>query len=86
LLAKEAVLTKWFSYYQKGLPKAQKTVDYLRSRCINHKLVEVAYNSGGLHGESKNHHLVQSMVKYGLLKERPLAGTMCRQRIVSSSP
>ena len=36
LLAKEAVLTKWFSYYQKGLPKAEKAVDYLKSRCINY--------------------------------------------------
>jgi DNA primase len=74
VLAKEAVLTEWFSYYQKGLPKAQKAVDYLKTRCIHHKLVEVAYNSGGLHGESKNHHLVESMIKYGLLKERPAGG------------
>jgi DNA primase len=74
LLAKEAVLTKWFSYYQKGLPKAEKAVDYLKTRCMNYKLMEVAYNSGGLHGESKNHHLVQSMVKFGLLKERPAGG------------
>ena len=74
LLEREAVLTKWFSYYQKGLPKAEKALVYLKTRCLNHKIVDVAYNSGGLHQEGKNKHLAASLVKYGLLKERPAGG------------
>jgi DNA primase len=35
---------------------------------------DIGYNSGGLHGESKNHHLVSSMEKYGLLKLLPTRG------------
>jgi DNA primase len=49
-------------------------VDYLQSRSIDYQQHEVGYNSGGLHGESKNHHLVESMVKYGLLKPRAAQG------------
>ncbi|MBE7169522.1 MAG: toprim domain-containing protein [Williamsia sp.] len=73
-LEREAVLTKWFNYYQKGLPRAEKAVAYLKTRCLNHKIVDVAYNSGGLHQEGKNKHLTASLVKYGLLKERPAGG------------
>ncbi|WP_315822496.1 hypothetical protein [Paraflavitalea speifideaquila] len=49
-------------------------MDYLQSRSINYKLTETAFNSGGLHAESKHQHLVQSMVQYGLLKPRPAGG------------
>lgn len=73
-LEREAVLAKWFSYYQKGLPRAEKALAYLKTRCLNHKIVDVAYNSGGLHQEGKNKHLTASLIKYGLLKERPAGG------------
>jgi DNA primase len=48
-LDKVAVLTKFFSYYKTGLPSSKKAVEYLQSRCIDYKLIEVAFNSGGLH-------------------------------------
>lgn len=73
-LDKVAVLTKVFNYYKAGLPSSRKAVAYLQRRCIDYKQTEVAFNSGGLHGESKNHHLVESMVKVGLLKARPAGG------------
>jgi DNA primase (bacterial type) len=73
-LDKVAVLTKFFSYYKSGLPSSKKAVAYLQSRCIDYKQTEIAFNSGGLHNESKNHHLVESMVKVGLLKSRPAGG------------
>jgi DNA primase catalytic core len=73
-LDKVAVLTKVFNYYKTGLPSSKKAVAYLQNRCIDYKQTEVAFNSGGLHGESKNHHLVESMVKVGLLKARPAGG------------
>lgn len=69
-----AVLTKVFSYFKVSLPRTKKAVDYLQGRSINYQQHEVGYNSGGLHAESKNHHLVESMVKYGLLKARPAGG------------
>lgn len=74
MMAKEAVLTKLFKYYAKALPLTKKAVDYLEGRAINYKLHEIGYNSGGIHAESKNHHLIESMVKYGLLKAKPANG------------
>lgn len=71
---REAVLTKFFTYYKQGLPRSKKAVDYLQSRCIDYKTIETAFNSGGLHQESKHHHLTESMVKLGLLKPRPAGG------------
>jgi DNA primase/DNA-binding MarR family transcriptional regulator len=68
---KIAVLTKFFSYYKSGLPRSKKAVDYLQSRCIDYKIIDAAFNSGGLHGDAKHTNLVESMVKIGLLKQRP---------------
>lgn len=74
LLAREAVLTKVFTYYRMGLARSKKAVDYLQGRCLEYGKLDIAFNSGGLHVESKHHHLVESMVQYGLLKPRPKAG------------
>jgi DNA primase len=71
---KIAVLTKFFSYYKSGLPRSKKAVDYLQSRCIDYKIIDAAFNSGGLHGDAKHTNLVESMVKIGLLKQRPDKG------------
>ena len=73
-IAKIAVLTKFFSYYETGLRSSKKAVAYLQSRSIDYKQTQIAFNSGGLHTESKNHHLLESMVKAGLLKPRPAGG------------
>jgi DNA primase len=67
---KIAVLTKFFSYYKSGLPRSKKAVDYLQSRCIDYKITDAAFNSGGLHQEAKHSNLTESMVKIGLLKQR----------------
>jgi DNA primase len=71
---KIAVLTKFFNYYKSGLPRSKKAVDYLQSRCIDYKIIDAAFNSGGLHGEAKHTNLVESMEKIGLLKQRPDKG------------
>ena len=73
-LERAALMGKVFSYFKKSLPLSKKAVDYLQGRCIDYQLHEIGYNSGGLHSESKNHHLVASMEKYGLLKPLPLKG------------
>jgi DNA primase len=73
-LEKAALMGKVFGYFKKSLPLTKKAVDYLQGRCIDYQAHEIGYNSGGLHGESKNHHLVASMEKYGLLKSLPVRG------------
>lgn len=74
LLTREVILTKVFSYYQRGLRSAKNALAYLQGRGLDHTKLSVAYNSGGLHTESKNHHLVTSMVQMGLLKSRSAGG------------
>lgn len=73
-LEREAVLTKVFGSFRKALPASRKAVDYLQGRGLDYKQHECGYNSGGLHVEGKNHHLVASMVKHGLLKAKPAGG------------
>ena len=73
-LEKEALLGKVFGYFTKSLPLTRKAVEYLQGRGIDHSEHVIGYNSGGLHGESRNHHLVRSMEKYGFLKRRPSGG------------
>ena len=73
-LEKAALVGKVFGYFKKALPLTKKAVEYLQGRSIDYTQHEIGYNSGGLHGESKNHHLVASMEKYGLLKPLPVRG------------
>jgi len=71
---KIAVLTKFFSYYKQGLSKSKKAVEYLESRCIDYRITEIAFNSGGLHADVKHSNLIESMVRVGLLKSLPAKG------------
>ena len=73
-LERAALMGKVFSYFKKSLPLTKKAVDYLQGRSIDYTQHEIGYNSGGLHGEGKNHHLVASMEKYGLLKSLAVRG------------
>ena len=73
-LEKAALMGKVFSYFKKALPLTKKAASYLQGRGIDYTQHEIGYNSGGLHGEGKNHHLVASMEKYGLLKSLPVRG------------
>ena len=74
ILARQAVLAKVFTYYRMGLARSKKAVEYLQGRCLEYGKLDIAFNTGGLHVESKHHHLVESMVKAGLLKPRPAGG------------
>jgi DNA primase len=68
------ILETFFTYYKTGLPRTKKAVVYLESRSLDYKKIEVAFNSGGLHVESKNHHLITDLVQAGLLKALPVNG------------
>jgi DNA primase len=73
-LEKAVLMSKVFSSFKRALPLTKRAVEYVQGRGIDPQQQEIGYNSGGLHGESKNHHLVTSMEKYGLLKPRPAGG------------
>jgi DNA primase catalytic core len=50
-LSKVEILTRIFTYFQNGLnhPVSVKPKEYLRSRNLNHELLEIGYNSGQFH-------------------------------------
>ncbi len=73
-LSRIAVLTKVFAFYKSGLSGSARAVEYLKSRCLNYKLHEIAFNSGAIHVRSERRHLTESLVKYGLLKPLPANG------------
>ena len=73
-LSRIAVLTKVFAFYKSGLSGSVRAVEYLKSRCLNYKLHEIAFNSGAIHVRSERRHLTESLVKYGLLKPLPANG------------
>jgi len=73
-LEKEALMGKVFGFFKRALPLTKKALEKLQGRGIDQESQEIGYNSGGLHGESKHHHLVAGMEKYGLLKPRPAKG------------
>ena len=73
-LEKEAVLGRVFSYCKRALPLTREATEYLQGRCIDYRQHETGYNGGVLHRDSKQHHLIASMEKYGLLKPRPNKG------------
>ena len=73
-LERQAILGKVFNYFKRALPLTRKAYEYLQGRGLDWEQHGIGFNSGGLHGESKNHHLVAGMEKYGLLKSRPAKG------------
>jgi DNA primase catalytic core len=74
-LGKVALLTKAFTYFENGLLAAKPAQEYLKSRGItpkgyNVQGIEVGYNSGNFLSR-QNKHLMETSLKYGLIKERP---------------
>jgi DNA primase len=69
-----SILQTFFDYYKAGLHRSKKALSYLESRNLNYKKLEIAFNSGGLHVESKNHYLINDLVEAGLLKALPVNG------------
>jgi DNA primase/DNA-binding MarR family transcriptional regulator len=69
-----AVLAKVFQFFKAALTGSKKAASYLEGRSLDYKQHEIGYNSGGLPQDNKNHYLVQSMVKWGLLKPNTVKG------------
>jgi DNA primase len=71
---RQPILEIFFNYYKTGLPRTKKAVAYLQHRSIDYKKIEMAFNSGGMHVESRHHHLISDLVQAGLIKALPVQG------------
>ncbi len=72
-LTKTALLTKIYSYFKNGLKSSPPAKEYCISRNLNPDKLEIGYNSGQYH-HRENKYLVESCLKYGLLKPNPAGG------------
>lgn len=64
-----AVLTKIFTSFRNGMLRSTVGKEYLESRALDPERLEVGYNSGQFHHNGKvNKSLLESYVKYGLLR------------------
>ena len=68
-------LTKLFSYFKNGLNSSKSAKEYLESRALNYKELEVGFNSGQFHyRENKTEELIENCLKFGLLIDKGLKG------------
>jgi DNA primase len=72
-LSRIALLTKVFRYFENGMKTSKTGKEYLQSRSLvqstpTQKGIEVGYNAGSFY-QRENKYLVESALKYGLIKK-----------------
>jgi DNA primase len=72
-LSRIALLTKVFRYFENGMKTSKTGKEYLQSRNLvqstpTQKGIEVGYNAGSFY-QRENKYLVESALKYGLIKK-----------------
>jgi hypothetical protein len=72
-LSRIALLTKVFRYFENGIKTSKAGKEYLQSRNLvqstpTQKGIEVGYNAGSFY-QRENKYLVESALKYGLVKK-----------------
>lgn len=74
-LTKTAVLTKMFTYFKNAVHNSPPAKEYLQSRNLDFKKIEVGYNAGQFHhGTRKEELLIKSCLEFGLLIDKNLVG------------
>ncbi|HEX8549495.1 MAG TPA: CHC2 zinc finger domain-containing protein [Cytophagaceae bacterium] len=72
-LSRTAVLTRLFTYFKNALPSSPPAKEYLQSRNLDYKKIEVGYNAGQFHhGTRKEEQLIKSCLAHGLLIDKNL--------------
>lgn len=70
---KEQFLQNIFQYFKNAVHSSKSAQEYLQSRALNFKQIEVGYNAGQFHhGTRKEESLINQCVEYGLLIDKGL--------------
>ncbi len=70
-LSREQFLTNMFQYFKNGVSNSKPAKDYLQSRNLDNKKIEVGYNGGQFHhGTRKDETLINQCLEYGLLIDK----------------
>ena len=75
-LSREQFLGNMYQYFKNAISNSKPAQEYLQSRSLDHKKIEVGYNTGQFHhGARKDEKLINDCLNYGLLT---MAGTNSR--------
>lgn len=70
-LSREQFLTNMFQYFKNGVSNSKPAKEYLQSRNLDNKKIEVGYNGGQFHhGTRKDETLINQCLEYGLLIDK----------------
>ncbi len=71
----QSFLTQMFNSFKASVNLSQPAKDYLQSRNLDHKLIEVGFNSGQFHhGTKRDEKLIKNCLEYGLLIDKGVLG------------
>jgi len=70
-ISRSQFLTSIFQYFKNAVHNSKPARDYLESRCLDYKKIEVGYNAGQFHhGKRKDEMLIEQCLEYGLLIDK----------------
>ena len=70
-LSREQFLTNMFQYFKNAISNSKPAKDYLQSRNLDFKKIEIGYNAGQFHhGTRKEETLINQCLEYGLLIDK----------------
>jgi len=70
-LTREQFLTNMFQYFKNAISNSKPAKDYLQTRNLDFKKIEVGYNAGQFHhGARKDETLINQCLEYGLLIDK----------------
>lgn len=74
-LSREQFLTNMFQYFKNAISNSKPAKEYLQSRNLDFKKIEVGYNGGQFHhGARKDENVIAQCLEYGLLIDKNILG------------
>ncbi len=74
-LSREQFLGNMYQYFKNAISNSKPAKEYLQSRSLDHKKIEVGYNGGQFHhGARKDETLINQCLEYGLLIDKNILG------------
>ncbi len=74
-LSREQFLGNMYQYFKNAISNSKPAKDYLQSRSLDNKKIEVGYNGGQFHhGARKDETLINQCLEYGLLIDKNILG------------
>jgi DNA primase catalytic core len=75
-LSREQFLTNMHQYFKNAISNSKPAQEYLQSRSLDHKKIEVGYNTGQFHhGARKEETLINQCLEYGLLIDKNIVAS-----------